>query len=162
MGLFSYSTDFTFNAPIKVLFRAVQEAIESIKIIESSETFENQNIIIAMTKFNMFRSYGQKIEIRFQAVDKLNTKVLISSSVPILTFRYDKEACNNIIYETKRVLLLDKYRELIENDKVTISKNSVSQDPYGELIKLKKLLDAGIISEIDFESKKQDLLSQLQ
>ncbi|QKK00969.1 MAG: SHOCT domain-containing protein [Ignavibacteriota bacterium] len=115
-----------------------------------------------MTKFNMFRSYGQKIEIRFQAVDKLNTKVLISSSVPILTFRYDKEACNNIIYETKRVLLLDKYRELIENDKVTISKNSVSQDPYGELIKLKKLLDAGIISEIDFESKKQDLLSQLQ
>lgn len=161
MGLISYSAEFTFNAPLNVIFRAVQEAIRSIKIIDSFEAFKNQNIIIAMTKFKILRSFGEKIEISFQVVDKLNTKVLISSSGTQLELHQNKDNCNNIIYETKRVLSSNEYKELIEKEKTTLSKSSVSQDPYGELIKLKKLLDAGIISETDFEIKKLSLLSQL-
>ncbi len=161
MGLMSYSTEFTFNAPIKILFRAVQEAMQNIKRIKSVESFENQNIIIAMTKMRL-GYFGEKIEVNFNSVDDLNTKILITSSGTQFELHQNKDNCINIIYETKKVLLSSKYRELIETGKAAVSKNSVSQDLYGELIKLKKLHDAGIISDIEFENKKQDLLSQLQ
>jgi len=160
MGVFSHSTEFNFDVPKNILFRACLDSLRYVSSIGSYEGFELQNIIVANTKMK-FMKFGERIEIKFEVIDDLNTKIIISSGGPQFEFHQNKDNCDKIIYSLKRTLSSPKYKNLIEKEITSYSKDQTSKDPHGELLKLKKLLDVGIISEEEYESQKIKLLSQL-
>ena len=146
-----------------------EEIIDFIKITFQTSSFILENnkdrIVYAKTQISG-ASWGEKIIIKINRDNSLNIKSKCSFPMQCFDWGKNKDNVNGFIAAFSNVIKKLETKNALGNvenvaeEKVKKS-NESGESPMDKLIKLNEFKEKGLISEEDFNSKKEEILKEM-
>ena len=148
---------------------STEKIIDSIKNTIQTRSFILENntdrIVYAKTQIS-WRSWGEKIIIKINEDNSLNIKSKCSFPMQCFDWGKNKENVNGFIAVFNNLIDKVELKNALENVESVVEEkvkesNESGESPKDKLIKLNEFKEKGLISEEDFNSKKEEILKEM-
>lgn len=148
---------------------STEKIIDSIKNTIQTRSFILENntdrIVYAKTQIS-WGSWGEKIIIKINEDNSLNIKSKCSFPMQCFDWGKNKENVNGFIAVFNNLIDKVELKNALENVESVVEEkvkesNESGESPKDKLIKLNEFKEKGLISEEDFNSKKEEILKEM-
>ena len=148
---------------------STKKIIDSIKNTIQTRSFILENntdrIVYAKTQISGL-SWGEKIIIKINEDNSLNIKSKCSFPMQCFDWGKNKENVNGFIAVFNNLIDKVELKNALENVESVVEEkvkesNESGESPKDKLIKLNEFKEKGLISEEDFNSKKEEILKEM-
>ena len=148
---------------------STEKIIDFIKNTIQTRSFILENntdrIVYAKTQIS-WGSWGEKIIIKINEDNSLNIKSKCSYQIQCFDWVKNKENVNGFIAVFNNLIDKVELKNALENVESVVEEkvkesNESGESPKDKLIKLNEFKEKGLISEEDFNSKKEEILKEM-